>query len=209
MTIPANPFTLADWRRQVAELYATVRHHASPEAAWYEFRRRRDALFAAHPQSPLTDAQRVRFSGLPYFPYNPAWRVAATIDPDVPHDTLHVRLPADGDFRYSRVARLRFFVGDVVASLSVFWIEGYGGGLFLPFRDTTCGQTSYGGGRYLVDSIKGADLSPRADTFVLDFNFAYNPSCAYNAQWVCPLSSPENTLPFAVEAGEQGFDDGP
>ncbi|MDX1605233.1 MAG: DUF1684 domain-containing protein [Candidatus Competibacterales bacterium] len=75
--------------------------------------------------------------------------------------------------------------------------------LFLPFLDATSGQGSYGGGRYLYDSIKGADLGAGADTLVLDFNYAYNPSCAYDPRWVCPLAPPENRLPFAVEAGER------
>ena len=93
--------------------------------------------------------------------------------------------------------------GGQPAELSAFWIEGYGGGLFVPFRDATSGATTYGGGRYLYDTIKGADLGAGAERIVLDFNYAYNPSCAYNDEWVCPLSPPENRLLFAVEAGEK------
>ncbi len=205
MTTLADALTLADWRRRVAEMYAVVRRRPQAEAAWRDFRRKRDALLAAHPQSPLTDTQKAAFNGLPYFPYKPAWRVVGVVDARVEEETLRVHLPDDGDFSYTRVARVRFSVAGFNGSLSLFWVEGYGGGLFLPFRDQSNGQTSYGGGRYLYDTLKGADLSRSPDEFVLDFNFAYNPSCAYNPQWVCPLSLPENNLPFAVEAGEKMF----
>ena len=205
MTKLANRLALADWRRQVAEMYAAVRHHLNPEAAWHEYRTRRDYLFATHPQSPLTEAQRAAFEGLPYSPYNPAWRIAGNINFKVEPETLHINLPEDGEFSYTRVARVHFTVQGLEHALSLFWIEGYGGGLFLPFRDQSNGQASYGGGRYLYDTIKGADLNVVSDEFILDFNFAYNPSCAYNPQWVCPLSPPENRLPIVIDAGEIAF----
>ena len=87
--------------------------------------------------------------------------------------------------------------------LELFWLEAYGGGLFLPFRDATGGSETYGGGRYLLDTIKGADLGAEEGRLVLDFNFAYNPSCAYDPKWACPLSPPANRLPVAVRAGEK------
>ncbi|HEX2196540.1 MAG TPA: DUF1684 domain-containing protein, partial [Actinomycetota bacterium] len=89
------------------------------------------------------------------------------------------------------------------AALDVFWISGYGGGLFLPFRDATSGASTYGAGRYLYDTIKGADLGTEDGKLVLDFNFAYNPSCAYDPRWACPLAPPGNVLDVAVEAGER------
>ncbi|RMF00699.1 MAG: DUF1684 domain-containing protein [Chloroflexi bacterium] len=197
--------TLADWRRQVAEMYAEVRRNNNSAAAWREFCARRNRLFAEHPQTPLSANQRAEFHGLRYFDYNPAWRFVGQVETDVTPDTREILLPADGAFRMSRAARVHFLVQGQAAALSLFWIEGYGGGLFLPFRDATNNVSTYGGGRYLIDGIKGADLSPSADEVILDFNFAYNPSCAYNNQWVCPLSPPENRLPFAVEAGEKKF----
>ncbi|MGH6914787.1 MAG: DUF1684 domain-containing protein, partial [Geminicoccales bacterium] len=88
--------------------------------------------------------------------------------------------------------------------LCVYWIGGYGGGVFLPFRDATSGRQTYGGGRYLLDSIKSADLGETSDgRVILDFNFAYHPSCAYSDRWICPLSPVENTLPVAIRAGER------
>ncbi|MDH5246403.1 MAG: DUF1684 domain-containing protein, partial [Betaproteobacteria bacterium] len=74
---------------------------------------------------------------------------------------------------------------------------------WLPFSDATGGSETYGGGRYLYDTIKGADLGIDGSAIVLDFNFAYNPSCAYDARWSCPLSPSENRLPYAVPAGER------
>ena len=89
-------------------------------------------------------------------------------------------------------------------SLAVYWLEGYGGGLFLPFRDALGGTQTYGGGRYLLDTVKGADLGMSADgaRLVLDFNYAYNPSCSYDPRWSCPLAPPENRIDVSVEAGE-------
>jgi len=87
--------------------------------------------------------------------------------------------------------------------LVVYWIAGYGGGVFLPFADATSGKETYGGGRYLLDGIKGADLGMKGDKIVLDFNFAYNPSCAYSPRWSCPLAPPHNRLRSPVRGGEK------
>ena len=93
--------------------------------------------------------------------------------------------------------------------LMVYWIDVYGGGLFLPFRDASGAEASYGGGRYLLDTIKGSDLFyPNADDVqqvIVDFNYAYNPSCAYDERWFCPLAPRENHLKIAICAGEQRF----
>jgi uncharacterized protein (DUF1684 family) len=206
---PSNPLHLADWRRQVAALYRDVRE-ASPAAApaaCARFRAARDRLFQTHAASPLRPERRTGLGGLAYYPHDPAWRLEATLDPSVPRDTVCVDLGGDGTLRYTRVGALRFAFpsGGGPGVLSLFWVEGYGGGLFLPFRDATSGGATYGGGRYLWDTIKGADLGGGEQSLVLDFNYAYNPSCAYDPRWVCPLAPPENTLPWAVEAGERAF----
>lgn len=208
MALTAKSIALADWRRKVAELYSAVRHHSDPREAWRAFRAGRDELFKSHSQSPLTAAQKEALIALPYFPYDPAWRAVGSIDDSVERETLCAELAADGQLRYTRVARVRFTVHGAPSALSLFWIEGYGGGLFLPFRDATNGYETYSGGRYLYDTIKGADLSRTAGDFILDFNYAYNPSCAYNDGWDCPLPLPENRLPFAVVAGERAFERG-
>jgi hypothetical protein len=205
MTDPRDPFSLAHWRHTVSEIYAAVRQASlrRQPRAWELYRARRDHLFGSHPQSPLTPAQLEGFSGLDYYPYDPAWRVVCIPDSNLERETFSVELPAEGPMRYTRVARLRFSVLGQEGDLSLFWIEGYGGGLFLPFHDATNGGETYGGGRYLYDSIKGADLGAGPQGIVLDFNYAYNPSCAYNEQWVCPLAPQDNRLQFAVEAGEK------
>jgi uncharacterized protein (DUF1684 family) len=212
MTVPGDPLALASWRRTVAEIYAAVRQvpPAGQAQAWEAFRAARTDLFKSHPQTPLTPDQQAHFSGLAYYPYDPAWRVRGIVDRSVDRETLSVDLPNEGILRYTRVARVDFRARGTEAALSLFWIEGYGGGLFLPFRDASNGHRTYGGGRYLYDTIKGADLGADAahygaDRFLLDFNYAYNPSCAYNKQWVCPLAPAENWLPFPIEAGEKAF----
>ncbi len=120
-------------------------------------------------------------------------------------ETRHISLADDGEFAITRIAALTFTLCGRPSRLSLYWVEGYGGGLFLPFADGSNGPETYGGGRYLWDAIKGADLGFVGDKIVLDFNYAYNPSCAYNPRWVCPLSPEENRLAFAVEAGERSF----
>jgi uncharacterized protein len=114
-----------------------------------------------------------------------------------------IEASADGRYSFTRFGTARFDLAGVPLRLALYWLEGYGGGLFLPFRDATSGTTTYGACRYLLDTVKGADLGTRDGDLVLDFNFAYNPSCSYDPSWVCPLSPPENRLSVEVEAGER------
>ena len=210
MSVPADPLALAHWRRSVAELYAAVRSvgGSDPQAVAQRFRAGREELFRSHPESPIAAERRRDWPGLAWFAYDPAWRVMATFERLAPCARLEIELAADGLLRCARVGRVRFALRGEPATLAVYWLEGYGGGLWLPFSDASCGRETYGGGRYLYDTIKGADLDggdPGGTDcgLVLDFNFAYNPSCAYDDRWSCPLSPPENRLPFAVTAGER------
>jgi uncharacterized protein (DUF1684 family) len=205
MSAPADAFTLAHWRRSVAELYALVRveANADPAAAAREFRAAREALFREHADSPIAPEQRATWPGLAWYPYDPAWRVDASVDRNVEPSDFEISLAADGILRCVCAGIARFVVGSTPAALPVYWLGGYGGGLWLPFGDATNGRGTYSGGRYLYDTIKGADLGGGADSLVLDFNFAYNPSCAYDERWSCPLAPPANRLPFAVNAGER------
>ena len=205
MPAAADPFTLAHWRRIVSEHYAAVRA-ASPTdaaAAAMRFRAVREQMFRDHPQSPIAAERRRAWGGLGWHPYDPAWRVIATVDHDIAPNEFEIALAADGLLRCARAGVLHFVMGGEAAALTAYWIEGYGGGLWLPFADASNGGETYGGGRYLYDTIKGADLGGGNNDLVLDFNFAYNPSCAYDERWSCPLSPPENRLPFAVTAGER------
>src|SRR5262245_52578821 len=204
MTAPASPLTLAHWRRTVAELYADVRASAGdPARAAAKFRAARDALFVEHPDSPIAPDARRRWRGASWYPYDPAWRTIGTVERVDVTGTFEIPLAADGVVRCSRVGRVHFTLAGSAAQLSLYWFEGYGGGLWLPFADGTSGATTYGGGRYLYDTIKGADLGASGEKLVLDFNFAYNPSCAYDERWSCPLSPRENKLRFAITAGEK------
>jgi uncharacterized protein len=184
---------LLDWKRQVLALYAGVRASDDPQAAWGRWRELRSGLFRDHPQSP-----RPGFVGLDYFDYDLAWRVLAEVVPAEPESR---KIAGSGP---EPVLATRFGLACFADhELELFWLEAYGGGLFLPFRDATSGAETYGGGRYLLDTVKGADLGTEGGRLVLDFNFAYNPSCAYDPKWACPLSPPANRLPVAVRAGEK------
>ena len=193
---------LLDYRRRVHTLYAGVRALLAddPSAAHARWRAGRDELFGTHPQSALPAHERARFHGLAYKDYDAAFAFSAAIRP-LPHERYDVGT-STGDV----IPFVRFGAVDLpVGSLEVFWLDAYGGGVFIPFRDLTSGKTTYGGGRYLLDTAKGADLgSPlRSPTeLTLDFNFAYHPSCHYDPQWVCPLAPPSNRLDVAIEAGE-------
>ena len=198
MTEPRDLFDLLDWKRRIFTLYADIRAGEAPEAMWRRWRAVRDEMFRDHPQSPLATEDRPTFGGLSYFDYEPAWRVLASIEFTEPH-TYEIPASNDGAYSFTRFAVAR----TEEVALECYWLEGYGGGLFVPFRDATSGKSTYGAGRYLLDTIKGADLGMEDGRLVLDFNFAYNPSCSYDSRWVCPLAPPPNWLSIAVEAGEQ------
>ena len=199
---------LLDYRRSVATLYARVRQPGLDAAeVCQRFRQERDALFRSHPQSALSSQQKADFHGLRYYGYDPAFRFLLPIEPDAATEVLEVELEHDGLLRMRRFGKVHITIAGQVVSLSLFWLLGYGGGVFVPFRDTTNGDTTYGGGRYVLDTIKHADLGQIGDRLVIDFNYAYNPSCAYNSRWICPLAPVENRLPIAIPAGEQAFTD--
>jgi uncharacterized protein (DUF1684 family) len=194
----------------VADLHLSVAGEGAEAVA--EFRRRRDELFRDHPASALSAEQKRGFRGLDYFDFDPAARVECELRPDARGDELKINSGGeDGVIRYRRVGRLPTPWGD----LTLFWTEGYGGGLFLPFRDATAPAETYGAGRYLTDTIKGTFSGglefglegAGPPTLTLDFNYAYNPSCAYNSRWACPLAPPENRLTEAIRAGERKFVD--
>jgi uncharacterized protein (DUF1684 family) len=186
----------------VFAFYAEVRRLAledSPEAAHRYWRATRDDLFAHHPDSPIPPADRPGFAGLTYASYDAGLRFEVEVNWDVEPERLEVETARDGVIPMERVGRVDL---PGVGGLDVWWFAIYGGGIFLPLRDATAGTTSYGGGRYVLDTIKGADLGGEGSTLVVDLNFAYNPSCAYDPQWVCPLAPPGNVVDVAVNAGE-------
>ena len=204
---------LADWRRRVAELYADVRHAAIVDPAiahalWIEVRER---LFRTHPQSPVPVERRAAFRAL-HWPYDPTLRFEVAVEPEpAPSpgapEVPPIALPNSGAdvLAFDRIGSVAIPFPAGERRLSLFWMAGYAGGLFLAFRDATNGAETYGAGRYLLDAAKSADLGgdPELGTVVLDFNFAYQPSCAFDPRWACPLAPPENRLDLAIRAGER------
>ncbi len=201
----AMSLTLLDWRRRVHAVYAEVRASTDPAGAHAHWQAARDDLFATHPDTPLLPADRATFAGLAVAPYDPQRRAEVEADPDVEPHRLEVPTGTDGVVAFERIAVLHLpDTGD----LDMWWLASYGGGLFVPVKDALAGRTTYGGGRYLLDTVKGADLGGDVDpvtgrgTLVVDLNFAYNPSCAYDPAWACPLAPPGNPLNVEVDAGE-------
>jgi uncharacterized protein len=186
---------LLDWKRRIFALYADVRAASDPEAAWRRWCEVRSELYRTHPQSPRVGSEPA------YFPYDPRLRANAVVH-DVEPVTLEIPGSAGSLIRFGRFAVARFELLNEPRELELYWLDAYGGGIFLPFGDETSGNETYGSGRYLLDTVKGADLGGSGDELVLDFNFAFNPSCAYDDVWACPLSPPANRLQVRVEAGE-------
>ena len=200
---PVDALAVVDWRRRVHDLYTAARDDADPAGAHERWRAGRDALFAEHPASALLPEDRSGFTGLAVPAYDPAFRFESVVEPaEAAH--LDVETGTDGVVRFDRVGRVR--LGDLGA-LDVWWLGSYGGGLFVPVKDASAGRPggTYGGGRYLLDTVKGADLGRGGDRLVLDLNFAYNPSCAYDPEWACPLAPAGNVLPAEVPVGERTY----
>ncbi|MEJ3404502.1 DUF1684 domain-containing protein [Rathayibacter sp. YIM 133350] len=196
---------VADWRRRVFGLYAGVRQLSatSPRAGHELWRSGRDELFAGHPASPLLPDDRAEFTGLSVTPYDPDWRFEVEVHPTTEPHRIVVETATDGGVPFSLVGTVQL---PYLGTLDVWRLASYGGGIFLPVKDGLANQAggTYGGGRYLLDTVKGADLGVGGDedSLILDFNYAYNPSCAYDPSWECPLAQPGNTLAVPVPVGE-------
>jgi uncharacterized protein (DUF1684 family) len=203
-SIPTVPeLELADWRRQVSELYAAVRAEDDPTEGHARWRSGRDRLFRTHPQSPLPPGDPLRETGLPYWPYDPSLRFELELRPaDQPDRRLELPSGEDGVTTLTAIGQV-VLPEPIGGRVQVWWLDQYAGGLFLPLRDGTAGTTSYGGGRYLLDSAKSADLGGTATSLVVDLNFLYHPSCRYDSAWLCPLAPPENTITASIAAGER------
>jgi uncharacterized protein (DUF1684 family) len=195
---------LVDWRRRVAELYAALRAEPDVVTAHALWRRGRDALMGAHPQSPLLADDGMRRTGLPYWPYDPELRFELELQSSTEPEPAALTLETGGAETTSlRRLGILALPAPLDATLDVWWMEQYAGGVFVPVRDGTAGDSSYGGGRYLLDTAKGADLGSHGGRMVIDLNFLYHPSCRYNADWQCPLAPAGNTIGFPVQAGER------
>jgi uncharacterized protein (DUF1684 family) len=222
---------LADWRRRVSDLYAEVRASAAanPSAAWDHWREVREWLYRNHSQSPVPAAERAAFRAH-HWPYDPALRFEVPVIRDAPASptpptspdpadlaplgglsfgggfgSLLLPISTGGEQSFTRIGFIDVPFAAGTRRLGLYWMAGYAGGLFLPFRDATNGAETYGAGRYLLDAAKSADLGgdPPAGSLTLDFNFAFQPSCSFDPRWSCPLSPPENRLDIRLEAGER------
>ncbi|HYJ23685.1 MAG TPA: DUF1684 domain-containing protein [Acidimicrobiia bacterium] len=191
---------LWDYRRRVHAMYRLAREGGAGPAPWEEWVTSRDALFANHPQSPVEDVES--FTGLPYYNYDGRWRATGRFTPSDDQAAV-LDHSGDGSTRFLTIGTVDFELAGQDCRLEVLWLDAYGGGIFLPFRDAGNGDTTYGGGRYLLDTVKGADLGHDGDLIVLDFNYAYHPSCVHSNRWSCPLAPASNHLGLAVEAGER------
>jgi uncharacterized protein len=200
--VTSSELELLDYKRRVHALYARVRAEPDPARGFAAWVAERDDLFAHHAQSALPPERRAAFTGLSYFPHDPGGRVLADVEAA---ERRRYDLPSsDGEtMAFERIALARFVLDGTPCALELYWLLGYGGGLFVPFADATAGDETYGAGRYLLDTVKGADLGTRDGHLVLDFNLAYNPSCSYDPRWACPLAPPPNRLAIPVRLGER------
>lgn len=196
--------SIVDWRVRVTDLYAHVRADDDPERAHTAWRAGRDTLFRSHPQSPLPARDPLRETGLPCWPYDPRWRLTALLV-DAEPDERVFDTGDDASLTMRRTARVEL---PDVGNLDVWTMHQYAGGVFVPVKDGTSGSdeaggASYGAGRYLLDTAKGAWLGGDSTSLVLDLNFAYHPSCRYDDRWRCPLAPLGNTVTARIEAGER------
>jgi uncharacterized protein (DUF1684 family) len=188
-----------DWRRRVASLYGAVREQQDPRVAHATWVAGRDALLRGHPASPVPEGERAAYPGAHVAPYDGDYRFVVEVDRAVPDQRREVPTATDGVVPFDLVGRVTL---PGLGVLDVWWAAVYGGGIFLPLKDATSGKASYGGGRYVLDTIKGADLGGDPDALVVDLNFSYQPSCAYDDAWACPLPGAGNTLAQPVPVGE-------
>jgi uncharacterized protein len=206
-TDPFTPPVIAEldllaYRREVSALYAEVRRRGASEDTWRWWTAARDTLFAEHPASPFV-AGEVGFDGLSYHDYDADLHLGdLRLDPAEPYE-LTISHSGGGVTPARRFATVDLEVAGEHGRVSVFWLDVYGGGVFVPLRDASNGDTTYGGGRYVLDTAKAADLGGSGARLTLDLNFAYHPSCVHDPRWSCPLAPPDERLSVPVIAGER------
>ncbi len=160
------------------------------------FRAQKDDFFASHPQSPLTPEQKKDFHGLDYFPENPALRLEVRVEEFAKREVIEMQTTGGDAQRYQKYGKLKFAVDGQEAELTIYANPH---GYFLPFVDSLANKETYGAGRYLEPELL------EGGKFLVDFNLAYNPYCAYNPNWSCPLTPFEDRLKVPIRAGEKIF----
>ena len=200
--------SLINWRREIFSIYDEVRSEEDGIVAWNIWKDKREKLFKFHPESPTFDPKKQSgFNDVPVlYSYNQKFSLFSKFEQISNSEIIQLNTDENSITRlkpFIKTTNLKDFLG---IELTVFKIEGYGGGLFLPFTDSGCksGGAHYEGGRYLIDTVKGADLGElKTDELRLDFNFSYNPSCSYNSKWTCPILKNFNRISILVDAGEK------
>ncbi|HKP52285.1 MAG TPA: DUF1684 domain-containing protein [Chloroflexia bacterium] len=195
-------------RHEAAHASHTTQATSDEDAAKRQleaFRRQKDKFFQESEDSPLLHEDKHHFQGLNYYPVDLGYRVVATLVEEAHPGIFKVQTTTGDHKEYTRLGRLEFELDGQPLRLTAFLPPAdeplHGNRLFVPFRDKTSGKETYGAGRYI-------DLNKRAsDQYVLDFNRAYNPYCAYSPYYSCPLPPGENSLPVEVRAGEKLFHD--
>jgi len=161
-----------------------------------EYRTEKDDFFRMHPQSPLLPEQKKDFTSLNYFPEEEELRLEVQVEPLKDQDPMQMQTSTGGVQAYTRYGRFKFQVDGKDAELTIYENEH---GFFIPFVDSLAGKETYPAGRYLEpEALSG-------NRFVVDFNLAYNPYCAYNEIWSCPITPAENRLRVPIRAGEKLF----
>jgi uncharacterized protein (DUF1684 family) len=184
---------VASWRREIHALYAAVRAEPDPVTAHALWTDTRSRLFLDHPASPRSGDQAMRHAA-----YDPAYRFVVSVEPAEP-ERWEFASASDGTVPFERIGQVT--LGEL-GRLDLWWLDSYGGGIFLPMRDGSAGTVTYGAGRYVLDTVKGADLGREGEDWVVDLNFAYNPSCVYDPRWNCPLAPAGNRIAASAPVGE-------
>ena len=200
--------SLINWRREIFSIYDEVRSEEDGIVAWNIWKDKREKLFKFHPESPTFDPKKQSgFNDVPVlYSYNQKFSLFSKFEQISNSEIIQLNTDENSITRLKPFIKTTNLIDFLGIELTVFKIEGYGGGLFLPFTDTGCksGGAHYEGGRYLIDTVKGADLGElKTDELRLDFNFSYNPSCSYNSKWTCPILKDYNRISILVDAGEK------
>ena len=200
--------SLINWRREIFSIYNEVRSEKDGIVAWKKWKDKREKLFKCHPESPTFNPNKQSsFNNVPVLhPYNKKFSLFSKFEVISNSEIIQLKTDENSITRLKPFIKTTNLKNHLGIELTIFKIGGYGGGLFLPFTDSGCksGGIHYEGGRYLIDTIKGADLGElKTDELRLDFNFSYNPSCSYNSKWTCPVINYYNSIPVFVDAGEK------
>lgn len=193
---------LLEYRSLVADMYKKLLEFDDKNLAHTFFIESKTELYRTHPCTPLEKPEKLET--LHFYEYDDSFNVLGEVEEKEP--VFHqIDLPEDGIVKLVEYGDILFSIQNKKLSLPIYWIDLYGGGIFIPFKDKTSAYETYGGGRYLWDTLKGANLGFTKNQINLDFNFAYNPSCAYSSKWNCPLAFGDSVIDFAILAGEQVF----